>query len=593
MTLSLFSALLLTSAPPAGADGVTNGSPLAGSITAGEAHTCALLNSGTIRCWGLNDLGQLGYGDTENRGDELGEMAALPPVDFGGTRTAQSLTTGDKHTCVLTTTSDVKCWGDNDFGQLGQETFNDIGNEPDEMGNDLATSNLGTGRTAVSLVAGRDHTCAILDDDSLKCWGRNSSGQLGLGDQENRGGVAGDMGDFLATVNLGTGRTAQAVSLGDIHSCAILDDDTVKCWGDGGEGQLGQGDDLDIGDADMEMGDDLDPIALGTGRTAAALSTGDRHTCAILDDGSVKCWGTSLFGQLGQENDDQLGDDGGEMGDALPAVDLGAGRTAVAISTSANHNCVILDNGDLKCWGRNDSGQLGYGDTEDRGDDADEMGDDLPAVDLGDGRTAVAVTTGNQHTCAVLDDSTLRCWGNNDAGQLGIDSTEDVGDDPDDDPGDTDPIDVGGDDSDDTGGDDDSVGAPTPFVIPDCDSSDKGFTDIAGSFAEADINCLNDMGVINGTSPTTYAPTAPLTREQAAALMARLWREVLGGACFANDHSFTDVRENSFAKADIACLVDLEIINGTSPTTYAPERNLNRQEMAALLARLYRAIKAL
>ncbi|MEM9203579.1 MAG: S-layer homology domain-containing protein [Actinomycetota bacterium] len=589
MTLALFSSLLFFASTPATADGVANGSTLAGSITAGEGHTCALLSSGTVRCWGLNNKGQLGYGDMENRGDELGEMAALGPVDFGGTRTAQLLTTGDEYTCVLTATSTVKCWGDNDFGQLGLGTFRDIGDEVGEMGVNLDRVDLGTGRTAVSLVAGRDHTCAILDDDTLKCWGRNSSGQLGLGDDINRGGTPDEMGDFLAAVSLGAGRTAKAISLGDTHTCAILDDDSVKCWGEGELGQLGQGTKPDIGDGGGEMGDALMPISLGTGRTAAAISTGDSHSCAILDDGSVKCWGGNDVGQLGQGNKIQVGDDPGEMGNALAAVSLGTGRTAVAISTSANHNCVILDNGDLKCWGRNDKGQLGYGDSDDRGDGGGEMGDSLPAVDLGAGRTAEAVTTGTNHTCALLDDSTLRCWGNNDFGQLGIDSTEDVGDgdnndadgdgDGDDDPGDTGPINTG----------DDTVGTPPAFQIPVCDASSKGFTDIGDSFAQSDINCLNDIGVIGGTTPTTYAPNDPISREAMAALMGRMWQSVLGGKCFADTHPFTDVSETSFAGKEIGCLVDLQVIGGKTPTTYAPGDSLTREEAAALIARLWRA----
>lgn len=569
-------AVLLIASPPAGADeGSVGETPVAGSITAGDAHTCAILTNGTVKCWGANAVGQLGYGDTNARGDQPGEMAALKPVDFGGTRTAKGITTGDTHTCVLTQTDKVKCWGQNNFGQLGYGDFIVRGDGPGEMGNALPTVNLGTGRTAAALVAGPQHSCALLTDGAVKCWGRNTSGTLGLGDQVNRGDGAGEMGNALPVVNLGTGRTAVALGAGDIHTCAILDNGRVKCWGEAQNGQLGYGDTNDRGDEAGEMGDALPYVDLGTGRTAVAISAGDTHTCALLDNGAVKCWGSNGFGQLGQGDIVQRGDGPGEMGNALAAVNLGSGRTAVAISTSVNHNCAVLDNGTLKCWGRNASGQLGVGDTANRGDNPGEMGNALPAAKLGAGRTALAVTTGNNHTCAVLDDSTLRCWGDNQFGQLGIGSKQTV-DQPD---KPKDPVDLGP---------DDSVGPPAPYVIPACDDSDKGFTDIATSFARLDINCLNDIGVINGTTPTTYSPLDDVTREQAAALMGRLWR-VLGGVCLADDHPFVDVRPTSYARADIGCLVELDVIRGTSPTTYSPNDTLTREQAAALIGRLWRA----
>ena len=130
----------------------------------------------------------------------------------------------------------------------------------------------------------------MLDDDKVKCWGRNDFGQLGLGDTANRGDDPGEMGDALPAVDLGTGRTAKMISAGNDHTCAVLDDDSVKCWGYNGWGQLGLGDTLDRGDGPGEMGDDLDAVDLGTNRTAKMISAGEHHACAVLDDASVKCW---------------------------------------------------------------------------------------------------------------------------------------------------------------------------------------------------------------------------------------------------------------------------------------------------------------
>ncbi|MBN1611251.1 MAG: hypothetical protein JW940_31755, partial [Polyangiaceae bacterium] len=124
------------------------------------------------------------------------------------------------------------------------------------------------------------------------------------------------------------------------------------------------------------------------------------------------------------------GDQPGEMGDNLPAVDLGTGRSAVAITAGGGHTCALLDDGSARCWGSNGYGRLGLGDTEDRGGQPGEMGDNLPAVDLGTGRSAVAIVAGSHHTCALLDGGSLSCWGYNFVGQLGLGATEDRGDQP-------------------------------------------------------------------------------------------------------------------------------------------------------------------
>ena len=139
------------------------------------------------------------------------------------------------------------------------------------------------------------------------------------------------------------------------------------------------------------MGDILPTVALGAGRTAVAIAAGEVHTCALLDDATVKCWGGNGSGQLGLGNTTSRGDNANEMGDSLPAVALGAGRTAVSIATKFDDTCAVLDDGSVKCWGINNSGQLGLSDTTTRGDNASEMGDSLPAVALGTGRTAVGV----------------------------------------------------------------------------------------------------------------------------------------------------------------------------------------------------------
>ena len=395
----------------------------------GTAHSCGLLDNNTIKCWGLGSSGQLGYGATATLGDGAGEMGdALATIDLGTGRTAKQIATGAAHSCAVLDNNTVKCWGLGTDGRLGYGTTTSLGRASGQMGDVLTTIDLGTGRTAAAISAGSAHTCAVLDNATVKCWGLNIDGQLGLGDIDNRGDDAGEMGDALAAVDLGTGRTAVAISAGSTHTCAVLDNATAKCWGAGANGRLGYGDQNSLGDDAGEMGNALAAVSLGTGRTVKALSSGDAHTCAILDNNSVKCWGGNGNGRLGYGDTDDRGDTSGEMGDALSAVSLGTSRTANSISLGSGHTCVILDNSEVKCWGNGASGRLGYGATTSLGDASGEMGDALAVVDLGTSRTAKAIKAGDAHTCAVLDNFTVKCWGSGSNGRLGTGAALSLGD---------------------------------------------------------------------------------------------------------------------------------------------------------------------
>ena len=184
--------------------------------------------------------------------------------------------------------------------------------------------------TDTTLSSGGYHTCAILDNGSVSCWGRGNNGQLG-------NGATSDKSTPTLTSSLGAGRTAVALSSGGFHTCAILDNGAVSCWGDGYYGQLGNG------GSSAKTTPTL-TSTLGTGRTAVALSSGFYHTCAILDNGAVSCWGYGSDGQLGN---------GGTSDKTTPTLTstLGTGRTAVALSSGGVHTCAILDNGAVSCWG--------------------------------------------------------------------------------------------------------------------------------------------------------------------------------------------------------------------------------------------------
>jgi len=196
---------------------------------------------------------------------------------------------------------------------------------------------------------------------------------------------------------LGTSRTAIAISAGDLHTCALLDNATVKCWGASANGRLGTGDTLDIGDESNEMGEALLPISLGTGVSAVAISAGGAHTCVLLNTSDVKCFGNGTDGRLGYGNQNNLGDGPGEMGDALATVNLGTGRTMLAVSAGLAHTCAMLDDATVKCWGNGGSGRRGSGNTTRVGTTASHMGDNLVALSAGalinTGTTTTTTTT--------------------------------------------------------------------------------------------------------------------------------------------------------------------------------------------------------
>ena len=360
------------------------------AISSGTYHICAILDDASVSCWGLNDAGQLGDGTTTKK------STPTQTSSLGTGRTAVAISSEYYQTCAILDDGSVSCWGLNDAGQLGDGTTTD-------RSTPTQTSSLGTGRTAVAISSGYKHTCAILDDATVSCWGRNNDGQIG-------DGTGGDSTNDhnrntpTQTSSLGTGRTAVAISTGWLHTCAILDDATVSCWGNNYNGQLGDG-------TNTKRNTPTQTSSIGTGRTTVALSSGGWHTCAILDDGTVSCWGSNDGGQLGDGTISYL---------SIPTQtsSLGTGRTTVAISSGYFHTCTILDDGSVSCWGRNSDGQLGDGTTTERNTPTQTSS-------LGIGRTAVAISSGARHTCAILDDGSVSCWGINDRGQLGDGTTTD------------------------------------------------------------------------------------------------------------------------------------------------------------------------
>lgn len=394
------------------------------ALTAGGNHTCALLTGGAVKCWGANLNGQTGHDLAQvNVGLLPGDMGTnLLPVDFGDGQSALAVDAGGGHTCALLA-GGVSCWGSNGSGQLGAGVG--IANSPRPA--DLGLVNLGTGAEPTRISAGGNQSCAVLANETVKCWGDNAYGQLGIGTKQPRGTSPGDMGDSLPAVYLGPDAKVQDVSCGTFHTCALLQDGTVKCWGRNEEGQLGVhlDDPLNAqGDASGEM-DVLPPVPLAS--KAVAVSAGRYHSCAVLDDGSIQCWGRNDNGELGQGSTTGTA---AAMGLAAPLAAGGAGEKAIDVSAGGRvvtnaqmisycHTCALLDDRTMKCWGSNAVGQLGRAGKTDYGKSAGQTITALPPVAFSPDRKVKAIAAGGRHTCALFEGGAVRCWGENNNGQLG------------------------------------------------------------------------------------------------------------------------------------------------------------------------------
>jgi len=370
-------------------------------VATGGGHTCIVLGNGRVRCWGANDFGQLGYGDAQ----PVESARFAKDVDVGAPVTQVVL--GQRHTCALATDGRVKCWGLGSFGQLGNGTSDIVGDDETPASGGW----VGLSRPATKLAAGASFNCAILDDGSVQCWGENTFGQLGYGHTD----IIGD--DELPSTQRALRFDDRVLELatGSDHACARLATGAVHCWGFGLFGQLGQGEMLDIGDDELATS----APAIQLGGSATAIAAGPTHTCAVLTGGELRCWGDNSFAQLGIDDPMPIGDD--ETPNSIAPISAGLGVVGVAVGES--RTCVLYASGSARCFGVNFNGELGYGDTSPLPPGAPSQ---LPFLDIGK-PTARLVTFAN-HTCALLTDGNLRCFGSNDQGQLGYAHREAIGD---------------------------------------------------------------------------------------------------------------------------------------------------------------------
>ena len=321
--------------------------------------------AGEVKCWGRNGGGEVGDGTTRDRG--------APVAVVGMTDKAVLVSAGARHVCALTVAGRVKCWGVNNNGQLGDGTTTSRPTAADVLGLDHVQA----------ISSGLRHTCALTTGGGVKCWGDNDLGQLGDGTTST---------SLTPVEVVGLARGVRALSVGYGHTCALTDAGAIKCWGYNGGGELGDG----------TQENRLTPVAVvGLNAAVVALSAGSAHTCAVLTGGEAQCWGRNDFGQLG---------DGTTAQRLTPAPVLGLAGKTLAVSTGTAYTCALGETGGAQCWGLNRSGTLGDGTTTTR---------TTPVAVQGLASGVTGISAGGEHTCAVLAAGGIRCWGLNYAGQLG------------------------------------------------------------------------------------------------------------------------------------------------------------------------------
>ena len=342
------------------------------SASGGHDHTCAVTSSGGVRCWGGNSRGQLGNGTT---------TPSLTPVNVTGLSSGVvAVSTGVYSSCALTVSGGVKCWGAG--GKLGDGTTTDSSVPVTPVG-------LSSGVRQLSL--GYGHACVLLTDATVRCWGANGQGPLGDGTRTASR-------EPIPVPGL-TG--IASISSGGVHTCALTDGGAVKCWGYNAYGQVGNG------TSGMTPGGDVlspaDVVGLSSG--VSAIAAGGYHSCALLSGGAAVCWGENGAGELG---------DGTFVDSSVPVSVAGPADGFASLAPGSYHTCAIDTHGGVMCWGSGDSGSLGNGDTVDRS---------LPTAVVGASSGTLSLASGRWHTCRIDTSGRTTCWGWNLAGQVGNGST--------------------------------------------------------------------------------------------------------------------------------------------------------------------------
>ena len=380
-------------------------------IALGVAHTCALSTSGQVRCWGYNGSAQLGVSDDAFGNTDYPELVV---TSYGGAAIEDvvQVALGGRTSCALAARGTVQCWGAGDSGQVGD------GNDGDGFRERPVTVVAGEGstdplRAIVQITVGESNVCALTVQGNVLCWGSGLNGILGNGDS------SGEDKHYPLAVVEGAGSTEPLgdivqVDLGDQHACAVSFEGIVQCWGAAISGQLGNN------DPDLVSSSYPVTVVAGDGssdplRDIVQVSGGETHTCALTSTGRVWCWGTGTSGQLGQ---------GSATSTNYPvAVVSGSGSTnpltgIIQISAGGYHTCALKSSGGVVCWGSEGLGLLGNGNNS-----STKRPYPVAVVETEGSSNALAnivqIDVGNAHTCALRSTGGVACWGQASLGRLG------------------------------------------------------------------------------------------------------------------------------------------------------------------------------
>lgn len=353
-------------------------------LASGEFHSCALTLDQRVECWGTGGSGELGNGATSNQG---------APVIVTGLNGARGLAAGEGHSCALTDTLTVVCWGDNGSGELG--------NAATANGHSASPVPVDDLHNVVGLAAGRYHTCALMGDGSVACFGQNTESELGSGTAATKS---------VAPVTIAGLSNVVAISAGrGYFTCALKADTTVACWGDNGSGQLGSGSTAVKAFASPQT------VLTATGaplNRVLALSAGKNHSCAIVDDGlySVYCWGDNSYSQVSA---------GGSGAYAATAVPNATGVLMLAMTDYSS--CAFDIHSAFKCWGSN-----GFGESDGNGIAGQNVSNPTAVTGLQGTSLPEYASGGNEFLCALQGDGRAKCVGRGGNGQLGNGASADA-----------------------------------------------------------------------------------------------------------------------------------------------------------------------
>lgn len=340
-----------------GSSGPTANSRATPMLAGGANQTCSLAANGTVQCWGINSVGQLGNGTT---------TSSTTPAPVSGISTAVRIAAGHDHSCAVLGSGAVQCWGNNFSGQLGNGT-NASSAEP------VTVSGISQ---ATWVAVAMFHSCAVISNGTVQCWGRNFEGELGNGN---------NLDSNIPVTVTGIG-SATMVASDFSHNCALLREGTVQCWGYGFMGQLGNG---------ARNVTNTTPVTVSGISNATAIAVGGYHTCALLSDQTVRCWGSNENGQLG------IGMSSIETPNSSIPVPVNGVSSAIALSSGNNYSCALISDGTLKCWGLIiDGGKIFV---------FREFSNAPVSISGIANASAVSVARGG--VCVLINDGTVQCWG--------------------------------------------------------------------------------------------------------------------------------------------------------------------------------------